>query len=612
MLNGGGFDPTTNVANMLTDLTPDTDTAQTAAPVLSSASYNFVAGDVGHWVYIAAGTNWVVGWYKIASVAANKATVDADVGEVVKQDANGNFITNTSVGCATVANPTNGTFAVDYSQGTAYILTSGDFASLIVTPTVVTTAIGGLSKVMIGNHIHFTSGDANVLIGWYRIVNVTDANTMTVDRAMCSADSTGDTGYIGGALSLNSALDDDFHEILIAGNRVCFKYSASAFTFGETVSAVAAGTANGNIIFIGYNSIRSDVPLGINRPTVNCSSAIYSTGNYIQFHNLIFIGTATSVLATSAQTRLFNCKVINTSTTAGRNAIGPISGGVIAVTNCELISLRGQALSIGGTAVAVLNSYIHSSSKGIVNGGGNINVINNIIESCYTSNVEINNGSAIALVLNNTIYGSENTTGIGINLLAGSLLVNVLNNIIYGFVTGITHADASQKHVYCNYNTFNNNDTDVTAVQKGANDIALAPQFTNVAQITGTAGKFDAGGGKLIDTTKNFASLGVVAGRDAVYIISGTGVTAMNYLIDSISTTTNPNDTLNLTPSPGTNTTADKVYQITVGDNFAVGANMKAAGFPGAFQGGYSTGYIDIGAVQRIEPTVSPPSFVGA
>ena len=49
-----------------------------------------------------------------------------------------------------------------------------------------------------------------------------------------------------------------------------------------------------------------------------------------------------------------------------------------------------------------------------------------------------------------------------------------------------------------------------------------------------------------------------------------TGVTAGIYGISSIATTTNPNDTLVLDLAPGTNTTADKVYQMTVGNNFAL------------------------------------------
>src|SRR5204863_5745937 len=96
-------------------------------------------------------------------------------------------------------------------------------------------------------------------------------------------------------------------------------------------------------------------------------------------------------------------------------------------------------------------------------------------------------------------------------------------------------------------------------------------------------------------------TLGVVAGQDCVYIVSGTGVTAGIYGISSISTTTNPSDTLNLDINPGTNTTADKTYQITLGHNFAIGANLRALGFPGAFQASLTTGYADIGAVQRQE-----------
>ena len=53
--------------------------------------------------------------------------------------------------------------------------------------------------------------------------------------------------------------------------------------------------------------------------------------------------------------------------------------------------------------------------------------------------------------------------------------------------------------------------------------------------------------------------------------------------------------------APGTNATADKVWQITTGRNFAVGKNLKALAFPGQFQGGLTKGYMEMGAVQRKE-----------
>lgn len=40
--------------------------------------------------------------------------------------------------------------------------------------------------------------------------------------------------------------------------------------------------------------------------------------------------------------------------------------------------------------------------------------------------------------------------------------------------------------------------------------------------------------------------------------------------------------------------------------NFAIGTNLRGMGFPGAFPGGLSTGYLDIGAVQRQEPARKP------
>lgn len=49
-------------------------------------------------------------------------------------------------------------------------------------------------------------------------------------------------------------------------------------------------------------------------------------------------------------------------------------------------------------------------------------------------------------------------------------------------------------------------------------------------------------------------------------------------------------------------TALDPQFTNAAAGDFSVGANMKAVGFPGVFPGGLSTGYLDIGAVQRQEP----------
>jgi len=149
-VNGGGFNPAN--ANMLTDLTTDSNTANTNSPVCSSASYNFVANDVGHWLYIKSGTNWTPGWYQIASVASNKATLSAAVGSAI-QVANNRYGTNTAAGCATTGTPTGGTWSIDYSQSTASPFAATDLASSSGSsnPSSITSAGVPFGPQMTGN-----------------------------------------------------------------------------------------------------------------------------------------------------------------------------------------------------------------------------------------------------------------------------------------------------------------------------------------------------------------------------------------------------------------------------------------------------------------------------
>lgn len=62
----------------------------------------------------------------------------------------------------------------------------------------------------------------------------------------------------------------------------------------------------------------------------------------------------------------------------------------------------------------------------------------------------------------------------------------------------------------------------------------------------------------------------------------------------------NTGDVSNVTK--GNNALAvDPQFTNAAGGDFSIGTNLKAAGFPGAFPGGLSTGYLDVGAVQRQE-----------
>ena len=105
-LYGGGFD--TGNANMPTDLA--TSNGTDAAPVVTSASYTFVASDVGHWLFIKSGTNSIPGWYQVASVVAspNSATLTAGVGAAVKFPTTSPIAPNTAQGIGTASLDTFG------------------------------------------------------------------------------------------------------------------------------------------------------------------------------------------------------------------------------------------------------------------------------------------------------------------------------------------------------------------------------------------------------------------------------------------------------------------------------------------------------------------------
>lgn len=76
--------------------------------------------------------------------------------------------------------------------------------------------------------------------------------------------------------------------------------------------------------------------------------------------------------------------------------------------------------------------------------------------------------------------------------------------------------------------------------------------------ILGTGASTGVGNSVLTDATKGFSAAGVVAGRDLVYVVSGSGVTAGIYRIATVGTTT-----LTLSTNPGSSGSAI-VYRVIV------------------------------------------------
>ena len=495
---------------------------------------------------------------------------------------------------ATAGNMSGGGFktgasGTDYSQQNSpqYALTGGTSAGAGADILHASAAAD-----MVGNVLYLVSG-TNVTAGWYEITSVSVGVSITVDRNCTTGVGASIVFNVGGAIALGTTLDSDFFQQIVAGNKVYIKFGS--YTLGEAISAGNSGTVNAGIKVLGYNSTRDDNPTTLaTRPTIaNGSSGGIATGTFWEYQNLNFQGIGVAVVTLAGDSRMINCRVKNTSSTANRSAVSNTASGAL-VDNCELLSYRGYGVSTSST-VSVLNSYLHDCSYGI-NSTATANgfqCINTVIESCANGAIRATGSlTGQTNIRNCTLYGAENKTGTGLDLAAGVSGVRLTNSIIYGFTTGTLHA-AAQDGNYGSYNCYNNNTTNATNWTISSTSVTTAPQFTNVAQVTVTGATTANSPNTLTKAGATFITSGVTAGRDFVYITATSGTVGI-YGIDSVDSETQ----LSIDVAPG-NSTGDVSAQITTGRNFAIGTNLQALASPGAFQGGYTTGYNDIGAAQR-------------
>ena len=487
---------------------------------------------------------------------------------------------------ATAGNVNSGGFdptsaGTDYSQQDASQYNATDLASTNgnTNPAVITSASHSFVTADEGNIINITAG-TSWTVGRYKIVS-TSGGAATLDRAVgTTATISGGTYRVGGALSLGNANDTTTLAAVAASNKIWIK--SGTYTLGATLSGLVAGGTNGHTLLTGYTSSRSDSCLGVNRPILNLNTSANALPNNWRLSNLDMRLSSANNISVGTSVNFFNCRVLNSASS------GCLSGSTgLKFINSEAYCNRSTCI-IGTSGLFVFGSYIHGGTIGISTSALGM-IVNSVFLSCATAI----SGDAVAI--GNTIYGSERKYGTGVSTSTGLVPV-ALNNILYGLVTGITSATANQTG-YENYNDYFNNTTDATNYIKGPNSIAINPGFTNMGEIVGTTATLSAL--VLTDSSANFT--GVTDERDYVRILSGTGATAGYYRITAHTLTT-----LTLEVTAGTNATADKAYQITVGRVFSIGTNLKAKGFPGTFPNCASTiAYTDIGAVQRQEPVAT-------
>lgn len=587
-VNGGGFNIAN--ANFPTDLTTDANTANTASPVCSSATYNFVAADVGAWLYVAAGTNFIVGWYQIASVASNKATLTATIGTAVVFDSTlQTYGPSTVVGIATTGTPTGGTFGIDYSQQDAAEATATDYAS-VGASTTLTSATGGFRRMMVGNYYHQTTTGTGAfgVIDWYEIVNYTSATSVVLDRTPNTGTaSVACTGYVGGAANF-VALEDSFLEMIPASSYIWFKSGSYTLTTNISVASTA-GTATDVQKFSGYTSLRGDSCVGSNRPVVVLGARSFTMGSGYFFRNIVMTSTSASGVMIGSNSTFINCKFSNSSPTAGR-----VAANLSATANfydCEFICQKGTAI-FGTASCKLIGCFIHDSDTGYSVLTANTLVYGCVFSSNTTAAIASSSLGTDGVYINNTFYGTEAKAGIGLNLNINPNPRNIINNnIFYGLTTGINVLTTNAETNSGQGNNFYNNTTDVALYTKDITDTALNPEFVGASQITGTTATTS--GSVLTQSGGDFST--VTANSDYLHVISGTGVTTGVYLVTAKTATT-----LTTNNALGTSSAGNVVYYVSVGKNFTIGGNLQQVGYPRMTNNGMesTTSYIDVGAIQ--------------
>ncbi len=467
---GGGFDPG---ATFATDLAATSATG--SSPVVTSASYNFVPGDVGAYLFVKSGTAWTPGFYRIASVASNAATLDASVGSVVLYGTNAATQFNTVAGCATTASPTAGTWGIDYSRGTTARITFTDMVINGTTNTNFTSAANPVGPNFVGNVISVTSG-TGFTVQRVEVLSVS-GTTATCDKSLGTLSSTGGNGKLGGALAsvgLAGGLVSNVQNMVFALGSHTYAMSASA--------NVSGGRWNAGAMVCGYSTHRvlynTDANLPVFQSSAN-SMTLFSAGGQCVFSSMAVANgnsnTSVNAFADTANNfmYLFNLKATGVAT-----AFNPFQA-----TRTELCSAINCTSATPFTTGGYGNEFIDC----VISGGGGW-ACTSTDNTCTRCIVTGNTGTApdfsgFKSLLNCVSY---NSTGAA-NAIVSCNWVN--NCIIYGKVhsgnVGVTNATAGTNQRFYVLNCAFGNNTADSGTMDGqiiVGKISLtADPFTNAA-----------------------------------------------------------------------------------------------------------------------------------
>jgi len=468
-LNSGCFDPG-QVAGMLTDGAATL--ATSTAPVFTSASYNFVAGDVGAAVFIGAGTNWRTGWYTIVSVAANAATLQAT------HEQYGLYPIGVSAfdGCASVASPTGATWSIDYSRQASVQFTYTDITGAGA-GLAVTSAAKPFGKQQVGNGVVMTGG-VNVTAGLYILASVSGVTGTFLGAAnMVTGATVNGAGVMGGAFASAGQCGLYF----VGGNIINAKYNASPFLSTNTTSNVAlgrltmaAGAAGGYSLLRGFDVVPGDQTA--NRPTlkwgVNAASNFLVSGtSRCSYQNIILDGNRANFTSTGGLTMaggqavVYRLKIMGCSVA---NTISGTSARELEITDCT------QTIAMAAGTSSFAGCYFHDNTVSPLSiTTGVINIIGSIFDTNGGAGFTIAGGCVGSMIRGCTFYGN---TGPGIAINSAPIGITIDNNIFEANTTyGITLAGV-YAGVFLQNNAYYNNPS-------GTVSAGMVPNYQNIGEI---------------------------------------------------------------------------------------------------------------------------------
>lgn len=504
--NSGGFNPAN--ANFATD--GAVSSATTSAPVFSTASYNFVAGDVGARVFIKSGTSSIPGWYTIASVASNQATLTASAGNATLFDGTNASGVSTATGCGTTGSLSTITWGVDYSNQDAAKIAYTDILASTTTFTSVANPVG---KNIIGNYLNITSG-TNFTVQRVEVVS-TSTITATVDKTLGASAGAGGVGNLGGALASPGLAGGT----VIAGNAV---YIASG-TYTVTSNSVniaagcfqwnSAGTATKVNLVEGFGTIPGDMgtPPVMSAGVVSNASLITSggSGTYFVVRNVTANGnsqtTSTGISLAGAVGQIIDrCKALNCTTTG----IGLAAAGLIYrchVTGCSTTAFRLSTGAVVYYSEAYANSCAGFSQVTASTNTVLVGCISSANTGATTDGFSLTTTTYNVHMIGCVAYGNGRH---GFNIAGPGILTNCIAEghtagAAYGFTTTTT---ANNGLLLVNCAAYNNTTgtIDTTKILKPA-----------ISFVTNTTGSFftNAGSGDFsLNSTANQGTLARAAG----------------------------------------------------------------------------------------------------